>query len=255
MRQNKWTREETIVAFNVYCKIPFAKSSKSNPTVIEYAHLLGRSPSALNMKIGNIGRLDPSLRENGIVGLSHGSKMEEEVWKEFRESPENFIHESEKVIRRLAKSKGIDKVPYTETLPKGEEQERVVRVRVNQKFFREAVLSAYNNRCCISGVGHSSLLEACHIVDWASHPTERTNPSNGLCLSSFFHKAYDGNLLAITPDYEIILSEALLDTTSDGAFKVYLKEINGSKISIPDKFLPDRDLLALHYEGYIKEGV
>ena len=25
---NKWTREETIVAFNLYCKIPFKSSSQ-----------------------------------------------------------------------------------------------------------------------------------------------------------------------------------------------------------------------------------
>lgn len=56
--RRNWTREETIVAFYVYCIVPFASSSKSNPTIIHYAKLLGRTPSALNMKIGNIGRLN-----------------------------------------------------------------------------------------------------------------------------------------------------------------------------------------------------
>ncbi|MGN0231861.1 MAG: hypothetical protein ACI4A8_06585 [Muribaculaceae bacterium] len=58
-----WTREETIIAFNLYCKIPFKSSRKTHPLVIEYAKIIGRTPSALNMKIGNIGRLAPSLRE------------------------------------------------------------------------------------------------------------------------------------------------------------------------------------------------
>lgn len=70
---NKWTREETIVAFNAYCKIPFKDSNKKHPLIIEYAKLIGRSPSALNMKIGNLGRLDPKLKEQGIIGLSHGA--------------------------------------------------------------------------------------------------------------------------------------------------------------------------------------
>jgi putative restriction endonuclease len=30
-----WTREETIIAFNVYCKIPFKNSSKTNATIIK----------------------------------------------------------------------------------------------------------------------------------------------------------------------------------------------------------------------------
>ena len=70
-----WSKEETIVAFNVYCKIPFKNSSKTHPTIIRYAKILGRSPSALNMKVGNIGRLDPDLKKQGISGLLHGAKM------------------------------------------------------------------------------------------------------------------------------------------------------------------------------------
>ena len=54
--------------------------------IIEYARILGRSPSALNMKVGNIGRLDPDLKSQGIIGLVHGAKMEEEVWKEFNDN-------------------------------------------------------------------------------------------------------------------------------------------------------------------------
>jgi putative restriction endonuclease len=80
MAKNNWTREETIIAFNVYCKIPFKSSSKSNPTIIKYANIIGRSPSALNMKVGNFGRLDPELKNHGIVGLAHGSKLDEDVF-------------------------------------------------------------------------------------------------------------------------------------------------------------------------------
>ncbi|MFT6203161.1 MAG: putative restriction endonuclease [Spirosomataceae bacterium] len=56
MPKNNWTREETIVAFNVYCNIPFKDSRASHPEIIKYAHIIGRSPSALNMKVGNFGR-------------------------------------------------------------------------------------------------------------------------------------------------------------------------------------------------------
>jgi hypothetical protein len=67
-KSNNWTREETIVAFNVYCKVPFKSSSKTNPTIIKYANIIGRSPSALNMKVGNFGRLDPELKKQGAAG-------------------------------------------------------------------------------------------------------------------------------------------------------------------------------------------
>jgi len=94
----KWTREETIIAFNLYCKIPFKDSSKTHPEVIKYARIIGRSPSALNMKIGNIGRLDPSLKRQGITGLTHGAKIEADVWQEFYDNPEALAYESERLI-------------------------------------------------------------------------------------------------------------------------------------------------------------
>lgn len=72
-KDNIWIREETIVAFYVYCIIPFASSSKTNLIIIDYANMIGRSPSALNMKIGNIGRLDPELKKKDITGLTHGA--------------------------------------------------------------------------------------------------------------------------------------------------------------------------------------
>ena len=52
-RMKNWSREETIIAFNAYCKIAFKNSSKQHPLIIHYAQILGRTPSALNMKIGN----------------------------------------------------------------------------------------------------------------------------------------------------------------------------------------------------------
>ena len=69
-----------------------------HPVIRQYAQILGRTPSALNMKIGNIGRLDPDLYKKGISGLVHGAKMEEEVWNEFYGNPELLAFESEKII-------------------------------------------------------------------------------------------------------------------------------------------------------------
>lgn len=249
---NKWTREETIVAFNVYCKIPFKSSSKTHPMIIKYAKLLGRSSSALNMKVGNIGRLDPDLKERGITGLIHGAKMEEDVWNEFYGNPELLAFESEKIIAQISNQSIEDSTAIQiDDLPQGTERTAIIRQRVNQSFFRSAVMSAYNFKCCISGVNTPQLVEACHIVDWSEDPNNRTNPKNGLCMNSFFHKAYDKYLLAISPDLFIIVSEELFQSATEESFFNYLKEINGRKIFTPDKFFPQRELLSLHYNKFI----
>lgn len=249
---NKWTREETIVAFNIYCKIPFKSSSKTHPMIIKYAKLLGRSSSALNMKVGNIGRLDPDLKKYGITGLTHGAKMEEEVWNEFYANPDLLAFESEKIIAQMSnQSIENSSAIQIDDLPLGYERTAIIRQRVNQSFFRSAVMGAYNFRCCISGVNSPQLVEACHILRWSEDPNNRTNPKNGLCMNPFFHKAYDKYLLAISPDMLIIVSEELFQSTTEKSFFNYLKEINGRKIQLPDKFFPQRELLALHYNKFV----
>lgn len=73
---NNWTREELIIAFNLYCKIPFSKSVKTNPKVVEVAKLIGRTPSAVALKLGNFGSFDPELKKRGIVGLRNAGKLQ-----------------------------------------------------------------------------------------------------------------------------------------------------------------------------------
>lgn len=252
---NEWTKEETIVAFNVYCKIPFKNSNKNNSIIIKYAKILGRTPSALSMKIGNLGRLDPNLRAKGIVGLGHGSKLEEIVWNEFAENPEKFAYESEMLIAKF-QNKKIEETCEIDFTSFSQETERiaVVRQRVNQSFFRNVILSSYNFCCCISGVKIQSVLEACHIIDWAKDEKQRLNPTNGLCLNSFFHKSYDENLIAITPDYEVKISKKLLESIENENFKTYLKEIHNSKIKLPDRFLPNKEFLDAHYKEFKNES-
>ena len=249
---NKWTREETIVAFNLYCKIPFKSSSKTHPLVVKYARIIGRSPSALNMKIGNIGRLDPDLKSQGITGLKHGAKEEEAVWEEFYGNPERLAYESERLIAQFL-NKPIEETAEIsiQNLPQGAERETVIRQRVTQSFFRAAVMNSYNFRCCISGVQKSELVEACHIVDWAEDEANRTNPRNGLCLNPFFHKAYDRLLISITPDFDIVISDSLIDNIDSDASQRYLLQLNGAKIHLPDRFLPQRELLEKHHQKYL----
>lgn len=250
---DKWTREETIVAFNIYCKIPFKSSSKTHPMIIKYANILGRSPSALNMKVGNIGRLDPDLKGQGIMGLIHGAKMEEEVWNEFYGNPELLAFESEKIIAQLSNQNiEVSASIKTNDLPQGIERNVIIKQRINQSFFRSAVMSAYNFHCCISGVNVTELLEACHIVDWSQDERNRINPKNGLCMNPFFHKAYDKLLLGITPDMRIVVSKELLLGTIETSFSNYLKALNGKSILLPNKFFPQKELLEIKYEKFIK---
>ena len=204
------------------------------------------------MKICNIGRLDPDLQRQGITGLTNGATMEKTVWNEFYGNPERHAYESEKLIAEFSEKKIEDTAEISlDDLPQGTERETIIRQRVNQSFFRAAVISAYNSKCCISGVALADLVEACHIVDWADNEINRTNPRNGLCLNPFFHKAYDKFLISITPDYDIVVSEKLLQSIEDEVSLDYIKQLIGTKINRPDRFLPQRELLDIHHNKYL----
>ncbi len=249
-----WTREQLIVALNVYCKIPFKNSSARHPMIKEYAQLIGRTPAALNLKIGNLGSFDPVLKEKGIAGLAHTSKMDEDIWNEFWDNPEKLAYESEKIIAEL-KHQSIEESTIVDLsdFPEGIERTAFVRQRVNQQFFRDAVLCSYENRCCITGVNIPSLLEACHISSWKDDVKNRTNPKNGLCMNILFHRAFDKYLMTVTPDYNILISEQMIDGTQEEVFRNYLQKLTGTPIRLPEKFSPDKEFLSRHYERYKNE--
>lgn len=257
MARNNWSREETIIAFNVYCKIPFKSSSKNNPTVIKYAKIIGRSPSALNMKIGNLGRLDPELRKKGIVGLSNGSKLEKVIWDEFNGNWEKLAFESELLISKF-ESKPIEKVAEInlkdiEEFPKGIERERIIKQRVNQSFFRSTILASYNLKCAITGLSISDFLIASHIVPWAKDKKNRLNPRNGICLNSIHDKAFDKGYITITPDFKVKLSPIFHEYKKDSSISDFFLKYDNRKIALPDKFSPSKEFLDYHYNEIFKK--
>ena len=69
--QKLWTRDELILAINLYCKLPFGRLHRSNPEVIHLAELIGRTPSSIAYKLVNFASLDPSLQARGIKGASN----------------------------------------------------------------------------------------------------------------------------------------------------------------------------------------
>ena len=211
LQHKDWTREEHILAFNLYCKIPFGSIGMQNPKIIQLAKILGRKVGAVSYKLANFSRLDRDLQARGIKGMPHGAKGEEEIWHEFENNPEVLAFESERLLaqftgHKLEEIAGVDE----RELPKdGLERERLVRVRVNQHFFRAAVLSAYDNKCCVTGLAVPKLLVASHITPWAVDPKQRMNPRNGLCLNALHDRAFDSGLMFIANDWTVQFSGEL----------------------------------------------
>lgn len=244
MRNDLWTRDEEIIVFNLYCKIPFQVSSKNHPDVIRIAKLIGRSPSAVNMKIGNFGSFDDTLKEKGIVGLTNASKLDKQIWAEFNGNWDKLAFESEKLIAKL---RGEFIEEETAEIPLGYDKLSTTKQRVNQGFFRASVIASYDNSCCITGLNNRELLIASHIKPWAiCNDSEKTNPSNGLCLNALHDKAFDRGLITVTPNYTVYISKYITDIYDGKTVENFFGCYNGTKINAPEKFAPSKEFLRYH---------
>lgn len=251
---NNWTEEQITIMLYEYCRNPFGQFSATKPFVKELGLLLGRSPGAIVRKVGNLASFDPQMKARGVGGLAHTAKLDEVVWNKYFGHWDQLAYDAEILIAKL-KNKELEQSLTIDlsNLPIGGERKQEVKRRINQIFFRDTVLSSYENRCCITGINNAKLLHACHIVGWSDNESNRTNPQNGLCLNVLFHKAYDENLIGISPDYEIFISEEFFGTKLkevDCHTKEYVMSYNNRKLLMPKRFLPDRDLLAIHYESF-----
>jgi len=243
MYRANWTRDELVIAFGLYCKIPFGRIHIRNPQIIELAKVLGRTPSAVSWKLANLASLDPSLQKRNIAGAAHGAKLDKEVWDEFSGNWNKLTFESE---RLLAEAAGIPVKEAAETtFPEGGMRAATVMVRVNQAFFRSAILAAYDGRCCITGLAVPALLNASHIIPWKDDAKNRTNPCNGLCLNAIHDRAFDFGLLTVTPEHRVRISRRLL-RDKDPAVKALFSRYDGRKITLPSRFQPDPQFLDYH---------
>ena len=252
MRNDRWTREQLKLAFHLYCQLPFGKLHSRNAEIMELALLIGRTPSAVAMKLVNIASLDPAITSTGRAGLGNAGSLDREIWDEFHADWEGLAIECNRLRTELVESKG--QVPTTildtdETTGledfTGETRRVITEQRIKQHFFRRAVLSSYRGRCCMSGMAEPRLLIASHIVPWSKDKANRLNPSNGLCLSAIHDKAFDKGLIALSDDFRVLVSTEL--KRSENLFiQTVILPLDGRSIELPERFLPDANFVARH---------
>jgi len=253
MPRRDWTRDELIVAFNLYCRIPFGRIHIRNPEIKALASALGRTPSSVSWKLANFARLDPALQKRQIRGATHGAKAEEEIWNEFSENWDSLAYESQQLLAKFMQIPPVEPLPKEE-FPEGKTRDAIVKARVNQSFFRSAVLAAYDCKCCITGLSVRELLTASHIVPWSVDRKNRTNPRNGLCLNAIHDRAFDCGLISVTPDYRVVISGALKRSlkAKDSLSRTLLLDYEGQSIKLPERFVPDEEFLRYHNEHSFK---
>lgn len=128
---------------------------------------------------------------------------------------------------------------------------REVKQRLHQASFREAVITAYDGRCAVSGLPEQRLLDAAHIIADQSEPWGQAIVPNGIPLSKIHHAAFDAHLIGIDPDFGIHVADRLLKL-NDGPMLEVLKKLHQGTLHLPArrKDWPDRDRLAMRFEVF-----
>ena len=251
--QKLWTRDELVLAINLYCKLPFGKMHSRNEEIKKLAELIGRTPSSIAFKLGNFASFDPTLKQRGIVGASNASKLDKQIWDEFYNNWDVALISSEELLAKK-KHTTIDKlneVDLRDLNKEGLNKERIVKTRINQCIFRKMILATYNNSCCITGINNTQLLVASHIIGWQKDELNRLNPMNGLCLNALHDKAFDNGLITINAeDYTLKISSRLNTKILSESIKENFSKFDGKVITLPDKFLPSKEFLKIHNDFF-----
>ena len=78
----KWSRDELLVALNLYHKLTFGQFHARQPAIIALADKMGRGANSVAMKLSNLPSLDESLKLRGIRGLQEASALDRGEWPE-----------------------------------------------------------------------------------------------------------------------------------------------------------------------------
>jgi putative restriction endonuclease len=250
--QRTWTRDELILAINLYSKIEFGKMHSRNPKIIELARMIGRTPGSVAFKLVNFASLDPNLKKRGIRGASHSANLDREIWNEFYNNWDSAFEESEELLASR-KNTSIENLYDLENIvvnEKGVDNKRWVKTRINQHRFRQMVLTNYKATCCITGLQEPQLLIASHITLWSKYENNRLNPANGLCLNSLHDKAFEIGLITISAEDYTILVSSILKKAKNDTVNRYFSLYEGKRIILPQKFLPAQDFLKIHNDQF-----
>ncbi|MCL2839370.1 MAG: HNH endonuclease [Defluviitaleaceae bacterium] len=241
-----WTREETMLAFELYCTIPSSQVTVNNIHIKTLAKAIGRPANGVKMKLQNFKSLDPSYTADGRAGLSNTSKLDKEICEAYLQNWSALLIETEDIKNHYGLPT-VESANGDEIILHIAKDKAVTRKeRIGQAFFRKALLATYNNKCCITGISVIQLLRASHIKPWAKSNdiNEKANPSNGLLLNALHDAAFDEGYITISSDYKIVVSPQILTSSEENT--AFFKQYNKQSIAIPTRFKPKKEFITYH---------
>lgn len=232
----KWSRDETILALDLYNQCAGRIPSDKDPRVINLSKILRslriyqdaasrpsfRNPDGVAFKLQNIRSVATGH------GLKNVSKTDRQVWADLGGQPEKVRSLAQEI---MASAKGLDELdsPDPEVSERFDgsnaeeflrlaqdlaltdsERNALVKLRKGQEKFRQQLIERWRG-CAVTGCAQHELLIASHIVPWSMCKTgqERLSVSNGLLLLPNIDKLFDRGMITFGDDFSIQISSRL----------------------------------------------
>lgn len=243
--RRQWTRSEQIVALELYLRTPFGRIHHNNPDIVKLSKTIGRTPSALSLKMANFAALDPTIEQKGMQNYS---RSDAEIWEEFFASPAHFISQfSDKLGPHNIQYDQPNSNDFNYEVREGIDKTVQSKFRQNQDYFRKMLLVSYGAKCAATEIAQPDLLIASHIVPWSANKAARLHPRNGILLNALHDRAFDKGYITLSDDLDIIVSKHF--SMSDMAKPFF----SSSKISKPERFAPDPAFLQIHRDSVFEK--
>ena len=123
------------------------------------------------------------------------------------------------------------------------------RHRNHQAWFSSRTKAAYGYRCAFSGLPLGPLLVGAHIkADKHGGPATVTN---GICMSTLHHSAFDGYLIGVDPDLRIHVADRVIEA-NDGPLLKSLQALEGNNLGMPVELSahPNREFLEWRFSKF-----
>lgn len=159
-----WTRDELILALDLYFRVPAARGSKSHPECIKLSKILNelpinrgklhsetfRNPNGVGMKLSNFLKYDPTYTGKGLTA---GSRLEREVWTTFSGSLKQLRHTAEAILRG-AKELANDGILIGETVDSDDEtSEGRILTEIHKRRERDPTIISKKKQKVMSKTG------------------------------------------------------------------------------------------------------
>jgi hypothetical protein len=136
-----------------------------------------------------------------VVPVSDPEVPRPSDWKSPAAAEAEFVRELDRQL------KGVDPAQV------GLDVVRLVKTRVGQDKFRDALLCEFGCQCAVTEMTLEAILVASHIKPWSrceeSEFGERLDPNNGLLLSPLIDRLFDQGFLSFADNGQVLLSKAL----------------------------------------------